>query len=180
MPKLIIKSSDELVLRYDLKDKEGVNKVKPLPAAYADPADPSGYTALAKIKGVAGTSYPVGMFSFKFNKAELSSATQMGENTLYEGEQFYVVSTSLKNISAAGQFFRWDAIDTNLVDGDGVALGAACDLFQASKDKSFQAEIAAGQELTLRFIFKVTADSDIKTFTATAAGGGRTFEFDVK
>ncbi|MCX6345410.1 MAG: hypothetical protein NT018_10130 [Armatimonadetes bacterium] len=180
MPKLMIKSSDDFVLRYDLKDKEGINKVKPLPVAYADPADPSGYTALEKIKGAAGTSYPVGMFSFKFDKAELSSATKMGDSELSEGEKFYVVTISLKNISAVEQFFRWDVIETNLVDSDGIALGGASDLFQSSKDKSFSSNISTGQELTLRYIFKVTEDTDIKTFTATAAGGGRTFEFDVK
>jgi len=174
MPKLIIKSSDELVLRYDLH-----GKVKGLPALYADPADKTGATALAKITATAGTYYPIGMFSFKLNKVEYSSETKMGDNDLDEGQKFLVVSFSLKNTSASQQFFRWDSLTNKLIDVDGVEVArCSTDVFQASKNNSFSNNIQPGQEMNFRYIYKVPNDTDLKTL-AIAEGDGRTFEFDI-
>lgn len=173
MPKLIIKASDNLVLRYDLR---GV--VKGLPAQYADPADKTGATPLSTITGQAGTYYPVGMFSFKLNKAEYSSASKIEGSELSEGERFLIVQFSLKNISGREQYFRWDTFDRKLIDVDGVEVGSCVDVFQASKDKSFSNNIKPDQELTLRYAFSVPNDTDVKTFSVVS-GNGRTFAFDI-
>ena len=58
IPKLIIKASDGLVLRYDL-----TGKVKPLAAPYASAADKSGASAADKIEAPIGSTIPVGCFS---------------------------------------------------------------------------------------------------------------------
>jgi len=174
MPKLIIKSSDELVLRYDLR-----GKVKGLPAPYADPADKTGATGLAKIPATAGVYWPVGKFNFKFNKAEYTTETTMGGTALYDGEKFMVVSFTLKNISGSQEFFRWDALANKVIDVDGVAVAeCSCDLFPASRASSFQSSIQPGQEINLRYIYKVPSDASLKTL-AIAEGDGRTFEFDI-
>ena len=174
MPKLIIKGSDDLVLRYDLH-----GKVKGLPELYADPADKTGATALAKITAKVGTYYSIGMFSFKLNKVEYSSETKMGDNDLDEGQKFLVVGFSLKNTSGAEQFFRWDSLTNKLIDVDGVeAVPCSTDVFQASKDKSFSNNIQPGQEMNFRYIYKVPNDTDLKTL-AIAEDNGRTFEFDI-
>jgi len=174
MPKLIIKGSDDLVLRYDLR-----SKAKGLPAPYADPADKTGATALAKIAATAGTGYPVGMFSFKLNKVEYISATVMGDVKLAKDQRFLVVGFSLKNISAREQFFRWDSLMNKLIDVDGVEVArGSTAVFQASKDTSFSSNVQPGQEMNLRYIYKVPNDTDLKTL-AIAEDDGRTFEFDI-
>lgn len=173
MPKLIIKANDDLVLRYDLR-----GKVKGLPAPYADPADKTGATPLSRIAGQAGTYYPVGMLSFKLIKADYTDASQMGENELSEGERFFIVQFNVKNISGSDQYFRWDTFDRKLIDVDDVEVGSCIDVFQASKDKSFSNNIKPDQELTLRYLFSIPDDTDVKTFSV-AIEGGRTFTFDI-
>lgn len=175
MPKLIIKSNDDnLVLRYDLR-----GKVKGLTAPYADPADSAGATALATIAAKSGTTYPVGMFDFKFDSAEYNSASTMGEATLDEGERFFVAKFSLKNVDTKDAYFRWDSFATKLVDSDGVEVATAYDVYQASKDRSYGANTKPGQELTLRYIFKVPNDTDLKTFSVAWPENGRIYEFDI-
>ncbi len=174
MPKLIIKGSDDLVLRYDLH-----GKVKGLPELYADPADKTGATALAKIAATPGTYYPVGMFNFKLNKVEYTSATVMGDAKLAKDQRFLVVSFNLKNISAKPNSFRWDGFKNKVIDVDGVEVArCSTDVFQASKDKSFSSNMDPDQEMSLRYIYKIPNDTDLKMLTI-AQGDGRTLEFDI-
>jgi hypothetical protein len=174
MPKLIIKSNDNKVLRYDLK-----GKVKGLPAPFADPADSTGATALASIPAVAGTTYPMGHFDFMVNTIEFSSATNMGDKTLQDNERWLIVKFVLKNVSRSQQFFRWDSFPTKLTDTDGVDLSGAYDVYQASKDKGYGSNLAPGQEITLRYGFIVPPDTDLKTFVVTGPEQGRQFIYDI-
>ena len=174
MPKLIIKGSDDLVLRYDLR-----GKVKGLPAPYADPADKTGATALAKIPATADVYWPLGNFNFKLNKVEYSSEAKIGDIDLDEGQKFLVVSFSLKNISGSEQFFRWDSFTNRLTDVDGVEVArCSTDVFPNSRNSSFSSNIQPGQEINLRYIYKVPSDATLKTL-AIAEGEGHTFEFDI-
>jgi hypothetical protein len=174
MPKLIIKSSDELVLRYNLKDK-----VKGLPALFADSSDNSGATALTKINAQIGTPYSLGEFSLKVNNFEFSSSTKMGENEVDEGEKFLVVQMDVKNVTADEKFMRWDTFDSKVIDVDDVEVANGCtDMFQKSKDKSFSMNIQPGQEVQVRCIFKIPDDTELKTFS-TRLNEGRTFIYDI-
>lgn len=173
MPKLIIKSSDELVLRYNLKDK-----VKGLQALCADPQDKTGATALSTINGQLGTYYQLGEFSMKVDSAEYNTKTQMGEIELGDDEKFLVVQMGIKNISTSKQFLRWDSISTKVIDTDGVEVSDCRDMLQKSKDRSFSTDVEPGQELTVRCIYVVPTDTDIKTLSAKL-GEGRTFNFDI-
>ncbi len=173
IPKLIIKGSDELVLRYNLK-----GKVKALPAPYADAEDKTGSTALAKVTATAGTAYPVDVFSFKLNKAEFIDATKIGESEASEGEKLLIVSFTVKNMSPQVSFFRWDTFDTKLLDADGIETGNRLDVFRASSDKNFGGNVEPAQELNLRYAFSVASDVTLKTFTVKC-NEGRIFEFDI-
>jgi len=173
IPKLIIKSSDQLVLRYNL-----IGKVKGLPEAYADTTDKSKATPFAKIKAVPGTSYPVGVFSFKLNKVGYADTTKMGDVSASEGEKLFIVNFTLKNMSKGNAFFRWDSFQNKLIDTDDTTVGDCKDVLRASKDKSFGDNIEAAQELTLRYAFSVPADTSLKSFTV-GVEAGRTFVFDI-
>lgn len=66
VPKLILnmgrKGTNEEVVRYFLG--RAPNIIKPLPAPYADPADPSGATAFAETPAKIGTAYATGLYDF--------------------------------------------------------------------------------------------------------------------
>jgi len=173
IPKLMIKSGDQQVLRYNL-----IGNVKGLPEVYADTTDKSGATALSKINAVPGTSYSVGVFSFKLNKAGYADISKLGDAKASEGEKLYVINFTLKNMSKGNAFFRWDSFQRKLTDADGVGIGDCLDVFQASKDRSFGDNLLPAQELTLRYVFNVPADNAPKTFTV-GTGIGRTFVFDI-
>ncbi len=174
VPKLMIKSIDNLVIRYDLR-----GKVKALPALNADPADKTGATALPKVKAVPNTFYSIGIFSLKLNKVEYSKAAKIGENELSEGNQFCIVNCTMKNMDVAKAYFRWDTFNRILIDTDGVETGNCVDLFQASKDRTFETDLEPAKEYTLRYLFTLPADSTIKTFSVTTTDAGRPLEFDI-
>jgi len=173
IPKLMIKSSDNLVLRYDLK-----GKVKGIPAPFADPADTSGATALAKITAIEGTYYPVSECYFKLDKVEYSGAAAIGTKKLGKNDRLLIVTFSLKNANPQKIFFRWDSFIRKLVDVDGVEVGKCENVFQASRDNPFAGNIEAGQELTLRYAFILPKDVSLKTFSIVK-GDGRTLEYDI-
>ncbi|MHB9038099.1 MAG: hypothetical protein ACYC64_15690 [Armatimonadota bacterium] len=173
MPKLIIKSVDELVLRYDLR-----GKVKGLSEPFADSADKTRATPLAKVPAVLGTYYPLGLLSVKLDKVEFSSNSKFGESECGEGERFLVAQMAIKNICGTEQFMRWDGFDSKVIDTDGVEVSGCVDMLQKSKDKSFATEVQPGQEITVRCLFKIPDETALQTFS-TRLGEGRTFVFDI-
>ncbi|MEN6356830.1 MAG: DUF4352 domain-containing protein [Armatimonadota bacterium] len=173
MPKLIIKSDDDLVLRYDLR-----GKVKGLPAEYTDPADKTNTTVLDKIPAKMGVYYPLGELEVKLDKIEINDDPSMGEQTTEEGEVFLVAYISVKNVGKSPQFMRWDTFDPAIVDTDGVETGNNKDMFQKSKDRSFSAEIQPGQEVSVRSIFTIPEDTDLKSLSMHF-NENKTFVFDI-
>ncbi len=79
---------------------------------------------------------------------------------LDESERFLMVKFTLKNITKCSS--SSDGTHFNRVaDVDGVSAGSAGAFFQASQDKSFQSNLQAGQEIKLRYIYKVANDVDM-------------------
>lgn len=177
MPKLMIKSPDSLVLRYDLKDNGKKNKVKGLPVQYADPDDNSGATALENVKASPDTYYPVGVFQFKLSKFETSDSPKIGSTELSDGEKFLIVHFNLKNNSAKTKSYRWDTLVVKLLDSDGVSLGECADVVRNASDASYSSHLEPGQELPLRYLFKIPKDSQAKAFSVAMPDGGRVFTY---
>ncbi len=173
MPKLIIKSSDQLVLRYNLK-----GKVKGLSEPYADTSDKTGATALAKVPANMGVYYPLSNLEVKLDKVEYSIGPTMGETELDESEVFLVATITAKNVGTSPEFMRWDSFDGKIIDVDGVEAADCVDMFQKSKDKTYGGDVQPGQELTVRCIFKMPDDTDVKTLSMHY-DANRTFLFDI-
>lgn len=172
VPKVIIKSSDDLVLRYDLK-----GKVKALPAPYADPADTTGASALSNVAAKIGTVYPLGEFSMKvdgtsFRDNPLSGA-EMGE-----GNHYLVLNVTIKNIAPTQQFLRGDQFQLSIVDADGAKTQPQWDMYLGSRDVAFSDNVQPGQEMRGRYIFEVPKDLAMKTLTITREGL-RVYEYDM-
>lgn len=173
MPKLIVKCSDDTVLRYDLR-----GKVKGLPETYADPADKTGATALEKINAKIGEDYYIDVYKFNLTSVAYAAEKQLGEADAGEEGKLVVAKFTMTNSAPRERFFRWDTLETKLIDIDGVEVCNAYDVYQNSKDKGFDANLAPGQEIKLRYIFKVPNDTDLKTFSIKSQYG-RTYLYDI-
>ncbi|HEY3330468.1 MAG TPA: DUF4352 domain-containing protein [Capsulimonadaceae bacterium] len=173
MPKLILQASDGLVLRYDLR-----GKVKGLAAVYADPADKTGATALATIAAPSGSSVPVGAFLAKVNKAQYVAEKRIGTVGVDKTSRLCTVEVTIKNGDTRNQSFRWDTLRPKLVDTAKIEIGRAMDALFADRDRSFSAPIEPGQEVVVRYLFKVPNDTTPKTLTLTVAEG-RLVVFDI-
>jgi len=172
IPKLILKSMDSLVLRYDLR-----GKVRGLPPPYADPSDSSGATALATISAGLNTEYPLGDLSMRVTSSGFSDASQIGDKRPRKGQRYFIVAFTLRNCSPMNSAFRWDTFRPRLLDVDGVEICGPDALLRASSDVSFAGNLAPGQQLPLRYAFSVPDGLTPKSLTVTP---GRRFQFDLE
>lgn len=173
MPKLIVKSGDNLVLRYDLK-----GKVKGLVAPFADPADKTGATALTSINFPMGTYAPLGCFKARVNSAEFTDKTTMGETEANEGNRFLIVQMDVTNVSPKPEFLRWDTITGKVIDVDGIELSDCVDMFSKSRESSLATDLKPGQEIMTRCIYRIPNDAQVKTLSLCLSEG-KTFLFDL-
>lgn len=170
--KVIFKSQDNLVLRYLLS-----GKVKPLAAPFADPADPTGTTALPKVTGKVGEYCPINEFSFKFEGASFSDKPYKGQE-LGEGNRNLFIAATIKNAAPTKQFFRYDSLQSALKDADGADLEWRQEMLLASRDASVELTFEPGQELRVRIPFEVPKDVSLTKYTITKEDS-RVYEFDV-
>jgi hypothetical protein len=172
VPKVILKSSDNLVLRYDLK-----GKVKGLASPDADPSDPTGATALSKVPAKLSEAYPLGEFSVKVNGFSFSDKP-LADKEMSEGSHYLVVNLTIKNIAPTKQFMRGDSFSVSLQDADGAKTQPEWDLYLASRDVGFSDDLESGQEMRGRYVFMVPKDLAMKTLTITREGL-RAYEYDM-
>ncbi|HEY3282554.1 MAG TPA: DUF4352 domain-containing protein [Armatimonadota bacterium] len=173
MPKLIIKASDELVLRYDLK-----GKVKPLPAPFADPEDKSGFTALGKVPATLGTYYSLGDFDVKVDGLSFRD-TKIMENELEEGQRFVVIALTARNRHPAKRQLRFDTLNWSVRDQDGAEVEGYNNLLAGSRDADLDTELEPGQEIKARRYYRVPKDLGLKTLSVKLGDEGRAFVYDV-
>ena len=179
VPKLMVlpaTEGDGPVLRYDLKDNPK-NKVTPLSAPTADPADTSGYTALETVPGAIGTPYPYQSFDITIEKFDFTTSA-MGDNTPEDGERFLLVTMLMKNESPTEQYVRWDAVSPVLTSSDGEEL-TYTDMFLPTGNRPFSQSVKGLAEARVRMLFKVPKDVTPKTL-ALKEGESRTYTFEVK
>ena len=172
-PKLIVKSPDNLVLRYDLK-----GKAKPLAAPFADPADKAGATALEKVPAVMGTFYPAGNIELKLDGAAFQEE-KIGDEDLSEGNRFFVIAITARNVAPSKQMLRFDTFALTLRDADGANVEWNQSLLQASRNNPIDMELDPGQEIRGRFFFQVPKDLALKDLSIREGSEGRAFVYDV-
>lgn len=173
IPKLIVKASDDQVVRYDLKDK-----VKRLEAPYADPADKTGYTALVQVPGKAGDYYPVGTCDIKFEQAAYKDGA-IGDRELEEGNRFLEVFVTVKNQSPIEYDLYWDALMPTVRTTDGDDVEWTQDMLYAKRNDSVETKLKTGQELKVRYYYQVPEDVELKSFLLQQGEDGRIYEFDL-
>lgn len=177
IPKLMVLpgGGDGPVLRYDLTDP--MNKVAPLKAPIADPADPSGYTALETVRGAVGTAYPYAFLDITVEKFDYVTGP-LGDETPDEGGRLLVVTLLLKNRAPSEQFVRWDCITPTVTTTDSEDLSSYKDMFLATASRSLAQNIKAGAEIRVRCLFAIPKDCTPKTLSLKQ-GDSRTYQFEV-
>lgn len=158
IPKLILASSDNLVLRYDLR-----GKVKPLAAPFADPSDATGASALSTAPAKVGESYPLSNFDFALNGTSFSDKA-LPDSEPAEGNRYLVVSVTAKNVAPTEQLVRYDTFRAVVKDTDDADIESG-DVLLASRNAPASTELKPGQEMKVRIFFEVPKDLSFKTLS---------------
>lgn len=171
LPKLIVKTSNDKVWRYDLK-----GQIKGLPAPYADPAVKDGSAALDSIPGKVGTYY-TSTFDLRLDKVEYTTKPLLDREAPEEG-RLMVVYVTYKNPLQTPQLLQGWTIRPKAFDQDDLEVRESTNGFLTGRDQEIDSQIAPGKEITLRYVLPVTKGTEPKRLEL-AFDGGRTFAFDI-
>lgn len=177
IPKLIVKRQEGApVIRYDLR-----GKVQPLPAPFADPADPAGATFAKMVTGQAGTFYPIGNVDVRFDGASYVAGALGGQEP-EEGKRFLVVAATLRHATNQRDLpYGGTNFEAELRTADGEKADYA-QMLKASKDERLESTLSPGEELKVRFVFLVDKGAEVKTVGMREGlpnGMSHTYAFDV-
>ncbi len=176
MPKLIVeRERGAPVLRYDLR-----GKVKPLPAPFADPTDPSGATALEEVPARAGTYYPMLKFDMRLESVSYSTEP-MDKRPPAEGKRYLVATFAIKNAcapTAREANFSYSYFKFELKDTDGEKQEFDGYLIKAARDEHADGKLKPGEEYKFRIYFELPQEVKGQTLYA-AEGKSRVYAFDL-
>lgn len=166
IPKLMLTSYDNFVIRYDLR-----TKIKGLSAPYADPSDPTGEKALAVIPAKMGEYYPDGVYAIKLES--ISYTTDPIDNNKPGDGQFIIATISVKALTKNKPILRQDMFDLKVLDSDGSDVKFTGMLVKASSDKKVAQELDFDQEVRCRLVFKADKGVTAKSFRIAANCNGK-------
>jgi len=175
VPKLMVlppSEGDGPVLRYDLR-----GNIAGLTAPIADPADPTGATALETVPAAVGAAYPYAEFDMTVEGFSYSNKP-LEDEEMEEGQRYLFVTLLMKNKSAAASFLRSDTITPLITDTDGAELHYR-DMFFATGNRSIGQDLKAGAEMRVRLVIDVPAGSTPAKL-ALKEDERRTYEFEIK
>ena len=179
IPKIIVKGSDELVIRYNL-----IGKVKGLSAPYADSNDKASASALKTVPSSVGAYFPTGQLAVKID--EMGYSNEKFDEDEDEGEgtgddsRCYVIKLTAKNLDKSKVLMRYDTLIVNLKDSDGSDIDWNGRMLKASSNKDLDTEIDPGQEVKFRYYFKIDSGVEPKNLLLSASDDGRVYCYSVK
>jgi hypothetical protein len=173
VPKLIVKTGDGLVARYDLR-----GKVKPLAAPFADPSDASGFSAYSEVPAQMGTYYPTGVFDIKLDGAAYTHDT-LYEHEPSEGARFLLLNATIKNQAAGEKNVGWSTFTPKLRTQDGENVDWNQDLLHGTRNELLDANLDPGQEARARYFFDIRGDTAAKTLSIKEGDDDRVYSFDL-
>lgn len=175
IPKLMVlpgTANDGPVVRYDLRDQ-----VTPLPAPIADPADPSGATALETVPAQLGTPCSLRNFDVTVEGFEMVTGA-LDRAAPPEGASYCVATLLCKNKTAIDAVLRFDTFISILTDTGGQQLKRSNDLLGATANVAFNQKVRPDEEVRVRTYFTVPKDDAAKGFSIQE-GDSRTYQFEV-
>ncbi len=173
-PKLMVLPGENNgpILRYDLHDK-----VKPLAAPYADPADPTGATALTVVPQKLNVRCPFDTWSASVDGFATVTEPVL-DRKLEHGDTYLLVSMTVRNENTFRLPLRFDTFNGTLVSGDGEKLDSR-GLILGSSYRAVGQPVESGDEMHVRMVFIVPHGVTPKTFTLRQ-GDSRLYTFAVK
>ena len=174
IPKLMImpwREGDGPILRYDLRDK-----VAALPAPIADPADPTGATALENVPAELGKVYPFGNFDVAIE--QFSYADTLTDVKPPTGGRFLIVTALVKNRSPRDNFLRYDFFRPYVTDTDGAEVKYR-GMLLATRDANVAQDLKAGAELRVRLFFAVEKGSTPVKMSINEGSKTRNYEYAI-
>jgi len=180
IPKVMVKGSDDRVLRYypnEMVNGKNVSPVKGLEAPFADPSDPSGMTALDKVPGKSGEYYPLDEFDIRLDGYAFTDG-KVGDKEPKKGNRNLVISMTVKNALPVQRQLRYDWFEPKLSDADGMTVRWNGKMLSASRDASVDAQLDPGQEVGIRYYFELPSDLGAKSFSISQRKS-RVYVFDV-
>jgi len=132
------------------------NRVTALAPPVADPADPTGATALTEVPAVMGVAYSLGNFVATVDRAQYASGA-IADQTPQEGARFLVCTLRLKNQTLADQELYRGAFAFSLRGPQGDEVAWNEELLAAERDDPLDIEVTPGKETTVRVYFEVPA-----------------------
>lgn len=178
VPKLVIKSPDDLVLRYDLR-----GKIKPLAAPFADPKVPGGVGALETVPVALNTTCQLGLadeFTWDILVESVAFVEgTLGEHELEEGTRLLVVTAKATNQSADTNLLRSDTLWLTAVTADGERFDAVQEMLHPTSNRSIEYNLQKGGTGRFRRFFQVPKDAKIKALQVRQGEGARIYETDI-
>lgn len=162
------------VMRYPIGT--GKNIIKPLEAPYADPADPTGATALQELNGEIGKEYISGEYSFHVDSFAYAPGP-FGDHTPDDGTRFLVVSLTVTNIQPVKAFFYGTFVIQAKSADDSYANYF---LIKSQSDDDFQnRDQDAGEKFPMRMLVQVPTNANVKSLTIRLQDGSRPVTYDL-
>lgn len=171
LPKLIVKTSNDKVWRYDLR-----GQIKGLAAPYADPAVKDGSAALDSIAAKVGLYY-TSYFDLRLDKVEYATQPMLDKEAPAEG-RLMLVYVTYKNPLPTPQMLQGWTIKPKVFDQDDLDVGESSNAFLVGRDQEIDSQIAPSKEISLRYVLPVTKGTEPKR-VELAFNDGRTFSFDI-
>lgn len=173
VPKLVVRSSDDLVLRYDLK-----GKVRPVGGPARDPKDTSGASALKTVPASIGVTYQMG--DFDVNLESIGYATKpIKDVELDEGARILVATATVRNGARQPALLRYDSLDARSTDSDGADIEWAGSLLRGTSDAEFDGELAPGKEVRVRLYAIIPEGVAPRDLTLSSGDEARAYVYDL-
>lgn len=170
VPKLMVISGENQVLRYDLR-----GQVVALPEPFADPDDPSGATALVKVPAESETWYPMGVFDVWIGGFGYPVAGAYDEPS--EGKSYVLMELKLRNGGADEERLYADVFRGVLRTTEGRKIEWEYELLDADLE-SVDADLEPGEQMTVLMAFEAPVGARLTSFEIREGDDGRTYAYD--
>jgi hypothetical protein len=184
LPKVILKykrvGTHDEVTRFPLGT--GANVVKPIPAPYADPSDPTGATPLAVIPAKIAMPYVAGFFGISLDSVAYAPGP-FGDKTADDGKQFLVATVTVTNKTWDKIYFKDTLAAILKTDDDEKTTDYA--MLKGKRDEGFDGdEFLPDEPHTIRLLFQIPKDAKAKTLSLAenvdnSGGISRAFLYDL-
>lgn len=179
IPKLVIQSRDNLVLRYDVR-----GKIKGLQAPFADPKDTTGAAALATVPAQLNTPLQIGCATeYTWDvSVEQVAFVEGALGTVAKPEKdkrLLVMTAQVTNCNPRPSLLRGDTLNPVVITEDGEQIGRGYAMLAASGDRTIGPTLDKAGSVRMRQYFQVPKDAKLKTLLLRLNPEGRAYAFDI-